>query len=227
MSSNYNHNEAYKFVEQLCGMLRFKEDDDDEISDQIIADVMDLIFCALQGDTDLGDISSLIHDRYVVEKIKSGLASEKLQFREEAKEKLNVARVKLDAQFESRVQAAVELQGIYKVIEERFISDPSFLNYALSQIQRDVRESKKNGNYPFLFKMTLDYCDKQQFLNLLIAEHGKELIEEYRQELKEELLKKHRPEILIEIKKELIQDQAVVEGLKNEIRRDLVKKMFG
>lgn len=104
--------------------------------------------------------------------------------------------------------------------------DPSFIDHALTQIQHDVRNRKNKGEYPFLYKMTMEHCDKQQFIDSLISEHGADLINDYRQELKDELLKKHRSEILKEIKREMAQDASIVDGIKNDIGREVIKKMF-
>ena len=212
-----------EFVERLFYIL---DGENTDIKNKTVSEVVDCILEILRGDVQVGDITDLVYNRYVAEKIRDGLSLEKAQLREEAKTKLAQSHAKLESQFERRVQTAVELQGIYKVIKDKFMSDPSFLDYALLQIQRDVRNSKKKGDYPFLYKMTLEHCDKQQFIDSLISEHGTDLIKDYRQELKDELLKKYRSEILNEIKCEMTQETTIIDGMKNEIKRELIKKMF-
>lgn len=155
MSTEYA--EAHEeFVDGLRKIIEDEESDD--------SDVIDYILDALRGDVDAGDISDLIHDRYVTEKIKQRLDIEAQQLVEQNKKKLHAAQARLETQFEKRVQSACELQGIYGVVRDKLLSDPSFLGHALTQIQRDIRESKENGKYPFLYSMTLEHCDQQQLI---------------------------------------------------------------
>lgn len=208
----------HKFLNELRNIFDREENDNDAI---------EYIYSALKGEVDAGDISDLIHDRYVVEKIKDGLFLESQKLREENKKKLDLAQSRLEAQFEQRVQNEVELQGIYKVVKDKFISDKSFVEYALRQIQQDVKDSKENEIYPFLYQMTIDCCDKNKIIEFLIFEYGDELIEEYRQEIKSILLERHSKEILSEIKKEMSKNSNFIEGLKDEIKQEIIKKMFG
>ena len=217
MSTEYS--EAHEeFVNELRNILSDEECD--------TSDVFNYILDALRGDVDAGDISDLIHDRYVTEKIKQGVEIKAQQLAEQNQRKLRAAQAEIENQFEKRVQTACELQGIYGVVRDKLMSDPSFLGYAISQIQSDIRRSKTNGEYPFLYKMTLEHCDEKQFIAALIKEYGDSLLVEYRNQLKDQLLQAHRQDLIEELRKELRHDERILEQLRSEIKNELVKTMF-
>lgn len=207
------------FLRELSRML-YDEDRDP-------SEVFPYILDALKGEVEVGDISDLVYDRYIVDKIKDGVKAKALELEERNKKKLRAAEARLESTFERRVQSACELEGIYRVVKEKFLSDEAFLAYALDEIMKDVRKSKKAGKYPFLYRMTLEHCDHGMLIASLIEQYGGSLLAEYKQELRAELKYAHQEDLLNEIRNELRQDKGLLEKLKAEIKAELVKAMFG
>ena len=215
-----DHTESHEeFLRELSRML-YDEDRDP-------SEVLPYILDALKGEVEVGDISDLVYDRYIVDKIKEGVKAKALELEERNKTRLRAAEARLEATFERRVQSACELQGIYRVVEEKFLSDEAFLTYALDEIKKDIRKSKKAGKYPFLYRMTLEHCDQGLLIASLIEQHGGSLLAEHWEELRRELKETHQEDLLNEIRTEMQQDDSLMEKLQAEIKAELVKAMFG
>jgi hypothetical protein len=218
MDMDHTENQE-EFLRELSRML-YDEDRDP-------SEVLPYILDALKGEVEVGDISDLVYDRYIVDKIKEGVKAKALELEERNKTKLRAAEARLESTFERRVQSACELQGIYRVVKEKFLSDKAFLAYALDEIKKDLRKSKKAGKYPFLYRMTLEHCDHGLLIASLIDQYGDSLLAEFREELRTELKEVHQEDLLNELTSEMRQDESLIEKLQAEIKADLVRAMFG
>jgi len=188
---------------------------------------IDLFVSALRGEFDFGSISSLVFNKYIASRVKENTRQESKRLKVVMQRKLELARASIKGEFAARIDTEVELRGIYQVVRDKFLSDPAFLNLAVSKILEDVKKSKDDGEYPILYEMTLQRCDQAMIAKVLAQEYADDLILRFGPAIRTELLDIHRQKLLAEIKSELLKDEQIIAEIREEIKRDLVQSMFG
>jgi hypothetical protein len=121
----------------------------------------------------------------------------------------------------------LELEAIYRTIDEKIINEPGFLSIALKKIQDDVLASKNRGEFPHLYEMTLKKCNQELLVKFLVDRFREDLLVRFESSLKAGLLKTYKDELLQKVKNDLMADKNIIEGIKVEIKRDLLRQMFG
>ncbi len=188
---------------------------------------IDLFVSALRGEFDFGSITCLVYNRYIASRVKENTRLERKRLKAEMQRKLESARAKIKEEFMERIDAEVELRGIYQIVRDKFLSDPAFLNLAISKIMEDVKKSKDDGEYSLLYEMTLQRCDQSIIAKVVAHEYAEDLLVRFAPAIKAELADIHRQELLKSIKGELMKDTQTISEIKDEIKRELVQGMFG
>lgn len=177
-----------------------------------------------------GQEQGYIYKDYIHDELKKRLQDYKIKLINEFSQALKQEKINLEKkyadQYADRVNE-IELDAIYKMVESKLISDPDFLNMALKRVQNDVCRSKENGEFPRLYELTILRCNQELLVKYLVEKFGNELIDRFEPELKASLLKARKNELLKKVKDELTKDINIIDRLKNEIKQDLVKQMFG
>ena len=148
----------------------------------------------------------------------------------EVSEKLNKKRIELEKKYASQYAekiANIELDAIYNKVENNLLSDPGFFSIALKKVQDDVCHSKQQGEFPRLYEATLNRCDQELIIKFLVEEFHEDLIERFAPALMASLLKTHKSELLQKAKDEVLKDKKIINKIKEDIKQDLVRQMFG
>ena len=182
---------------------------------------VELISQALRGEFYAGAIRRLIYECADID-LQGALERHEQQIRADIE-------AEIEAQYNEefhRIKQEYEDKATYQLIEKRFLSDAKFRERVLRRIRDDLDESKSKGEISKLFELTLEYCDQESIVDLLIKDFADDLMYRFQSEIIAGLTAKFEPDIRKEIKHQLSSDKAYMQGLKEELLSDVARRLF-